>query len=543
MHLLRRIRFALLLTGLSLSACTSSSLPKVRVAPVGRHAEPGRAASSPEVVCALLEAEAARGTLAGNAAVEKFLLALQSRVSPHQWKTPLQVTAGDGRGWEVRFHSGGFQSQGKPEYSPALFHSITPAHLVNLEAYRQVVQRDGIGVPVILEMDNVDLLRKNRGYRPRNDLYAAATAVLEFGPSTARQLTPVTLRLINPSQPTTGRTESSRQPLAANLTAAVEMNLGNAYIRKRGIAGLLHPEAHFQDMGLFGMEIYDPKKIPVVFVHGLGSDPAIWKNAVNEIYADPWLRTRYLPLLFVYPTGISVPGAAARLRETIALYRKERDPHGRSAAMNRMVVVGHSMGGLLTRLQVVDSGEHLRQAFFTKPLSQVAWLSQQQERQVSETLHFHAQPGIKRVVFIATPHRGSKAADLSIVQWAVRLIKLPLNTVNLVAKFMLLGPAMLNPELQRFRSLGLRSVDMLSPHHPWFKALAKCPIKVPFHSIVADRGKGTGPDGGDGLVPCWSAHLDGAASEKVVPHGHNCTMQPVVVAEICRILRLHAAGS
>ena len=64
-----------------------------------------------------------------------------------------------------------------------------------------------------------------------------------------------------------------------------------------------------------------------------------------------------------------------------------------------------------------------------------------------------------------------------------------------------------------------------------------------FHSIIGDRGRGPGPTSSDGVVPYWSSHLEGAQSEKLVPHGHSCTHSEAVTAEIARILHQHLRES
>jgi hypothetical protein len=97
----------------------------------------------------------------------------------------------------------------------------------------------------------------------------------------------------------------------------------------------------------------------------------------------------------------------------------------------------------------------------------------------------------------------------------------------------------LNPALLRFNALGLRSVDMLSPEHPYFNALNRRPITVPSHSIIGDRGRNDTPESSDGIVPYWSSHLEKCDSEEIVPHGHSCTMERETVAEMMRVLKHH----
>jgi hypothetical protein len=204
-----------------------------------------------------------------------------------------------------------------------------------------------------------------------------------------------------------------------------------------------------------------------------------------------------------------------------------------------MIVVGHSMGGILSRLQVIDSGEDLRKSFFSQPIDSIPWLTKETASSVKEGLIFEHQPFIKRAIFVAVPHRGSEVADLKIVQFAIRIIKLPGDAISLATEALTDDFSALNPALLGYNLLGLRSVDMLSPGHPYFKAIDKRPILVPHHSIIGDRGKNNSPNSSDGIVPYSSSHLDSAQSELIVPYPHSCTEKPETVHEILRILRLH----
>lgn len=548
-----RIRFRIMLRSvglfaavgiaLSLAACSSSSLPKVYVAKVEASA-PGKEGMHQERLAeALSEAEAAapnKETAAYNKAVESFVMELQRCVSPRHWREPMLITGRHGK-WAVSFDDRPVEQQGRPEWSPSWFDSLTPSSRFNLDRYEEHVSGQGVGVPMVLTLENAKVIRTELRFRPNNGLYVPGTAVLEFGrPATRGGATSVRLHFYNTCDRRVVKHCGVTQPMAYDLTSAVEANLDNHYVRENGLLGFFRLDRRQDDIGLFGLDVYDPGKIPVVFVHGLNSSPRIWAGAVNAILADPKLNARYQPLLFIYPTGMPVPAAAGKFRQSLMNFRNTWDPDGNDAGFNRMIVIGHSMGGLLTRLQVIDSGERLRQAFFTRDISEIAWLTAEQKKEAQAALVVKPLPFVTRAVFIATPHRGSKIADTGIARFLVRLIKLPANVTTTLTRALTEGLDAINPALLNYNSLGLSSVDMLSPEHPYFKALEDCKITVPFHSIIGDRGKGTGPESSDGAVPYWSSHLDGAQSEKIVPYGHSCTMKRETVAEVLRILRLHA---
>ena len=476
------------------------------------------------------------------ALTEKFMLELQAKVHPHDWKKPIRIR-GKARIWEVSFNVQTMDEQGNPEWAPSLFDRLIPASFVKHNGYEGIIKGDGAGAPFVLAFEDIEELRGQRAFRPSNGLYVAGTVLLDFGKAKATaDPKPVRCRIINTFSPQKAKHEKSRLDLAYNVTAVVEMNLDNPYIRKNGLAGLLRPGDRMEnDTGLFGITAFHPKKTPVVFIHGLDSGPHIWRNAVNEIYRDPELNERYVPLLFMYPSGLPVPAAAERLRKSIQQYRDLWDPKHGSKGFDNMILVGHSMGGLLTRLQVIDSGDEMWKAFFLVPASELPWLSDEDQKHLESSLKFKPLPCVKRAVFVAVPHKGSRVADSGIVRLAVRLIRLPVETASYAAQALTDDLSLLNPALLRFHSLGLRSVDMLSPEHPFFDAISRCALTTPCHSIIGDRGKPKGENSTDGIVPYWSSHLPMATSEKVAPFGHSCTLKSQTVNEITRILRLHAA--
>jgi pimeloyl-ACP methyl ester carboxylesterase len=539
--ILRILAPSLLLIG----ACTSAIQPNVRVAQTSltedeKYNLRDRNLSNALDAAALAADRQQPQKGRYNVAVENFIVALQKRAPLSDWSAPLRVER-PGRDWIVTFEPPTDKLQSGPELAPSLYTRIFPAYDYKIKDCQHLVASSGFGTPLVLAREDVDQLVKERPFRPRVGIYLPGTAVLEFGRApTPDAPIPVRLRIFNTFEvreaPVAGRT----RPLAYNITAAIQITLDNKYIRKNALEGLLRPDKRQDDIGLFAITAYDPKKIPVIFTHGLKSDAHIWKQAVNEIFFDPALAAKYQPVLFLYPSGVSVPASAARLRHSLKTYRNLWDPDQNDPGMNQTVVVGHSMGGILSRLQVIDAGDDLRKAFFSQPIDTIPWLTDETASSVKEGLIFEHQPFVKRAVFIAVPHRGSHIADLGLVRFAIRLIRLPGDALALATEALTDDFSALNPALLGYNLIGLRSVDMLSPGHPYFKAIDKRPILVPYHSIIGDRGKGTLPDTSDGIVPYSSSHLDGAQSELIVPYPHSCVEKPETVQEIIRILRLHA---
>ena len=181
-----------------------------------------------------------------------------------------------------------------------------------------------------------------------------------------------------------------------------------------GVMGALRAAHYEKKTGLYFLQPYDPDRIPVVFVHGLISTPFDWVKTINGLQADPEIRKRYQFWVFAYPTGNPVLYSALRLREELAkvdkLYPNHKD----------YVLVGHSMGGLLSQAQVTS----MNRGDWEKTLGAQAmsFATLQPADLVTRATIFKANPRIKRVVFICTPHLGSKMASAGIGELAIKLI-------------------------------------------------------------------------------------------------------------------------
>jgi hypothetical protein len=329
------------------------------------------------------------------------------------------------------------------------------------------------------------------------------------------------------------------QPLAENLTAALQSSLTDESLDEEEAHRPASSASGEEESQLFFLTRYDRTKVPVVFVPGMRCGPSVWKNSINELFADPDLRRQYQPVCFIYPTKLPVPVSAARLRELLKRSRDTFDPGHHDAGFDRVVLVGHSMGGLLARMQVIDSGTDFWHSFFNATPREIAGqIDARTQRMVQKALFFQRQPNVQLVVFIGTPHRGSVFADASIVRAVTRLIlPLPRTARQRVQVLTDLPPAYINPTLRDFHDSGVDGAENLSTKHPYFRALARHPVAVTFHSIIATRGAADFRKSSDGFVPYWSAHLDGAASETILPYSHGCLEKPGTVQAVMKILK------
>jgi hypothetical protein len=333
-------------------------------------------------------------------------------------------------------------------------------------------------------------------------------------------------------------------PLESDPSAALAYRLEGAPIWDFELAGFRKGDFSLPDSGnggdvngLFMLHPYHPDMIPVVFVHGTASSPARWAEMANELLGDPAIVSRYQLWFFLYNSGNPIVLSAMRLRESLVAVRKAVDPEGKDAALNQMVVIGHSQGGLLTKMMVVESGNRFWSNVTSIPFDQ-AELDPDTRDLVSRAMFFKPQPFVTEVIFIATPHRGSYMASNPIVKLGNKFINLPgglaKSAVQLgkLRESSMMGTPLVIPT----------ALDNMDSSNRFIKALSSLPIApgVHAHSIIPVKGSGPVDDGDDGVVRYKSAHIDGVESELVVRSGHSTQAKSETIEEVRRILYEHA---
>lgn len=311
--------------------------------------------------------------------------------------------------------------------------------------------------------------------------------------------------------------------------------LGVRDVGRRVASGLLR--ARPED-GVIFMAPYRPGKIPVVLVHGTASSPARWAELVNELRIDPRIAKRYQLWLFQYNTGNPIAYSGMLLREGLLHTVQQLDPEGKDQALRQMVVIGHSQGGLLTKLTVINSGSKFWDNFSKVPIEELN-IKPETRDLVRRALFVEPVPHVRRVIFVATPHRGTPLSAIGIVRWLTRFITLPVNIAWAATDLLTLNKeGLLKRRIDRIPS----AVDNMSPSNPFVKTLSSLPIVegVTAHSIIAVKGDRPPQEGSDGVVPYWSAHIEPVASEKVVKSPHAVQSNPHAIEEIRRILLEHA---
>ena len=406
----------------------------------------------------------------------------------------------------------------------------------------------GLGVPLIAVRKHHDKPAAEEKFYPPG-LSFPVTAFLRVLPNQGNGPSHhvVHIELHDPLNTSETNIDGRPVPLESDLTTPLAYALNQKQLRDldSSTAGLLDPAQTEKLQGLYMLEPYQPGKIPVLMVHGIWSSPITWMEMFNDLRGAPEIRDRYQFWFYLYPSGQPFWFSAAKLREDLAEARQIIDPRHRQEALDQMVLVGHSMGGLLAELQSIDSRNDFWNIVSDRPF-QLVKASSETRHDLEETFFFRPNPSIRRVITIATPFRGSKVAN-STTRWlGSKLIKLPQMIVNDRRQL-----HKENPDLFRKPANLLdveTSIDSLAPDSPILPVLldAQRAPWVKYHNIVGripEKGFiGRVVGDSDGVVSCTSAHLVKVDSEIEVNADHlTINRHPLTVLEVHRILLEHLA--
>lgn len=325
-------------------------------------------------------------------------------------------------------------------------------------------------------------------------------------------------------------------PLAKDLTAPYAYMLSET--RGESKLASLHPSRNISDRGLFILEPHQKGKIPVVFVHGALSAPYTWAGIANEIDSNPDLAARYEVWGFSYPTGAPFLETAAILREQLDEIILEMDPSGFDRDLRNVVLIGHSMGGILSKLQAADSGNVLWQYTAFQPLETLK-TTQKMHDYLQRQFYFTHSPNVGRVIFIGTPHQGTSLESSTIGHFSASLVHQDPSLIEAHRRLLEDNPAAFRKEFRRRVPV---SMDLINPDSLLLKGIYELPIapEIPSHTILGG-GWWTIHDGrSDGVVPVSSARLPGVQTEIMVNAQHtHLNRDAGTVCEILRILRVH----
>ena len=328
-------------------------------------------------------------------------------------------------------------------------------------------------------------------------------------------------------------------PLETDTTTPLAYKLEGSKIWSWGVSAFLGKEAGKIPDGLYLHQPYRPGRIPAVFVHGTASSPIWWAEMLNTLSFDSLIRQKYQFWYYVYASNKQVALSAADLRDALREKLAQLDPQGKDPALQQMVVIGHSQGGLLTKFTAVETGDKLLRALTGGDIDSLK-ISFEKKARVRRVLYVNPLPFVKEVVFLSTPHRGSFRSKW----WNRNLVRLLVSFPATLIKNSMDYYEYLNDDVKKL--LGgektiITSADSQSKDNPVLKALAEIPLApwVKGHSIIAVKGDGDPKLGNDGVVEYTSAHLDGMASELIIRSNHSSQLNPLAIDEVRRILVEH----
>jgi pimeloyl-ACP methyl ester carboxylesterase len=438
------------------------------------------------------------------------------RANLEPWRHPVNVSGLDGDFVLVTLRP--VDSQHNPSN-----YTLYPSDSLKLggKFFRNRVRVEGIGAPLVAvgRTQNTEFRERYEGPR----VYAPVTAVLRFKDRCA------SLEFHEPFLKERVIVANRSFALASDFDAPMAMLLRRERPDKLGFARLMRPEKYADTARLIRLQPFDPRRTPVIFVHGLQDTPVSWVPMISALRKDVQIQRRYQLWVFSYPSGYPYPYSAALLRHELdGIARK-------FPGRKKVVLVGHSMGGMICRLMITDAGDKIWRNIFGKSPGETP-LNRRSRDLLQDAIVFNHRADVKRVIFISTPHRGALLASNWIGRTAARLIKTPAFLADVRdSAVSLVADDVAARQLNRVPN----SIDTLSPDDRFVRWVNELPLAsgLPYHSIIGDRGKGDTPNSSDGVVAYWSSHLDGAKSELIVPANHIAQRNRETIAEVERILK------
>lgn len=444
--------------------------------------------------------------------------------------------------------------------------AVTPATSLRFDGVRSSYRRDGFGAELVAEVSAASVgdpvsasaesadgtaPARRRDHDERVDFsempYTPATVLMQFQGQTLEQVlrgNEVWIVPYDPYRQDAIELHGQRVPLAADFTAAYGLWLANAGFAKQSLRSMLGRADGLDRPHLYLMQPYDPQRRIILMMHGLASSPEAWVNLANEIIGDEALREHYQIWQVYYPTNMPIAWNRKQIQDLIEQTLRHFDPSGQAPASSQMVLIGHSMGGVIGRLLVSSSGDALWDS-----LTADRKLDGERGRRVRERLQpllrFEPLPQVDRAIFIAAPQRGTAMAGSRLGRLLGRLVRLP---VTLLERFgdVLQDLAGADEGGKPGKLIVPNSIDNLRETDPFVRAAAELPIspKVRYNTLIARRDPQVPlAQSDDGLVPYASAHMAGAESEKVITSWHSVQETPQAILEIRRILHAEVAAT
>src|SRR5438445_435885 len=347
----------------------------------------------------------------------------------------------------------------RPEWNLALYDLIPADELDFKGTYvKDHVTKEGIGAPLVAKRE-LTAQQASAFFTPPY-IYYSVTATAQFEGSRC------VISINDPLAAESVRVDGNSYPLAADFTASYAMLLAREKPEKLGLARMLRPQEYAATARVARLEPYNPNKTVLLVIHGLMDTPATWVPMLNDLRGDKDIRRNYQFWFYSYPSGYPYPYSALILRQELDAIEK------RYPLTKKMVLVGHSMGGCISRTLITDTGNKLWMEGFGKPPEQTE-MPAESKHLLEQAIILKHRPEIGRVIFMSTPHRGSDLASNWIGRIGWMLVKTPSKLITIgqtIREAATPDPAAL--QLKRFPN----SVDTLAPNNRFVVAINKVPI-------------------------------------------------------------------
>lgn len=413
--------------------------------------------------------------------------------------------------------------------------ALFPASEVSINSKERYRQTPGLGIPSVAWTATSPVGVPRPKFYPPNGQPRNVTTILDFDKPVPEWRFPK--RWVQEDH----KVGANKHYLAADWTAPIDFFWYMCDLDNLRIQNVIIPERFAKETGPYFLQPYDPSKIPLVMVHGLVSSPDAYRDILNDLSPEPWFREHYQIWLYNYPTGTPWLYNAMKFRQNMEDASSYARSKGSDTNLKKMVILSHSMGGLLTRTAVTDPGTTLYDAHFKTPFDRLEVNTHARDL-ISEGLLYKPYTDPKRIVFMAVPHRGSPMANFRGTALISNLIRLPKTlTIGLLDATAQSLSDTIDGDADTESVRPPTAISSLSPKSRGFEGLNQLPLpkNITFHSIMGDKGHGDTPESSDGVVPYWSSHVEPVASELIVPSNHSVPSDPAAADEIRRILFLH----
>ncbi len=430
-----------------------------------------------------------------------------------------------------------FAGESLPDrYGLRTFSEVSPVFRLPLADGSQSHLRTGLGAPL-------SCVRENRASTFQETLFPPEAVTFPVTAIAEWEGTPLNsalhVQLLCPLSHENAFIDGSSQPLAADFSTSWEILAERAEPLHRNRITEVMKARPSRTPKLYLMQPYHSDKEPLILIHGLIDTPLTWLDLSQQLWSDSVIRQQYQIWHYSYDTSAPALYAGRILQKQLREIRRKLDPSGGHDAMQSTTIIAHSMGGLVTRRLISRPGDKFWNRAFHRPIEKLDLTAEERDT-LREAFFWEPETHIKRVIFIAVPHRGSDFADNPIGKLGRALVRPPREFSDFYRTISSKNPGAFTADYQHLANGELDSVHALSPRQPTLQILAELPLSHPVavHSIIGDKGRPDPPEKrSDGIVPYWSSHLDFAISEKVIRANHGVFRAPEGAEEVLRILK------